>query len=169
MNKEDQAGKPAAAKKHYYKICPHCGTMAHIDNLYCGKCKKTMKEPGGVERYRETEIEPDLRRHNLDYPKGCPSCGLGCGYCYSYGAEKPDEKARCERCEQARKVCCLKARKLPVLSQVLPDVSFADFIRGQSEEWKEKRAVWHELYAEEVEKCWAHIKAMSELFEKKAV
>jgi hypothetical protein len=52
---------------------------------------------------------------------------------------------------------------------MLPDVFFADFIRGQSEEWKKMRALWHELYAGEVEKCRAHTKAMTELFVKKAV
>jgi hypothetical protein len=157
----------SAGKTYYYKRCPHCWAPAHVDNTYCGKCKKALTEPGAVQTFYKTEVDPDLPRFNLDHPNGCPSCGLGCHWCYSFGEKKPSEKARCDICDKARAVCCIKSRKLPTITDAMPELSVREFIYDGSEDMKKIREAWAELFAEKVGECWSHNKEMSELWDKK--
>jgi ribosomal protein L40E len=127
--------EPEGSKTYYYKICPHCGTRAHIDSVNCLKCGGRMRAPGGIEALHSTPVDPGVKRINLDHPRGCPACGGGCGYCWSFGLKEPSEKAQCKFCAPARAVCCLKARKLPVIFDVMPELTMAGIMGGVKREY----------------------------------
>jgi ribosomal protein L40E len=162
------------SKQYYYKVCPRCGAKSHIDNMYCVKCGGSIDAKSGLHK---TDIDPGLTRSNLDHPNGCPSCGLGCRYCFSFSVKKPHLKARCEHCEQTRAVCCIKARKLPTLIEevnktLTQPLSVAEIFAGKAGNYKVIREEFDDLYALEVGKCWSHCKepaAMPEAVESAAL
>jgi ribosomal protein L40E len=160
--------KDGAPKKYYYKVCPHCGARVHLDAEYCARCGKRA---GGAKAVYSSETDPGLERPNLDHPAGCPACGLGCQYCFSYGWKEPHPKAYCGHCGGRRADCCAAARKLPTLLDILQEASeetaLGDILGGKTENARAIRETWAELYAKEVENCWARNKAAAELFDKK--
>lgn len=152
---------------YYYKICPRCGAMAHIDNLHCPKCGRRLKEPGGIETVHKTGTDPGLSRSNLDHPEGCPDCKGGCRYCFSFGVKKPHPKAHCDHCERDMKVCCLKARKLPVLLDLLPDLGLP--IAKVLESRPANADLFDEfekMLTEKISECRSHVEEAEFAFEK---
>ena len=166
MALENKTGADGARKKYYYKKCPHCGSASHIDNLYCPKCKKRMRE-GVAEKIYPTETDPELGRSNIDHPDGCPACGGNCRYCFSFGVKTPHPKAHCEHCEKDMKVCCLRARKLPsmfdALAEAFPGVSTEEIITGKVGPFKAMLEEFNEMLSEKIRECWSHVRAMKEL------
>jgi hypothetical protein len=152
------APAPASGKTYYYKVCPHCGAWSHIDNVYCAKCGKEMEGAGGIATLHSTIIDPGVKRMNLDHPKGCPACGGGCGYCWSFSVKEPSVKAPCGHCEKTRAACCINARKLPSLSEMLPGATLEALITGRLGEYMENRGLSEEIYSERVERCHAHVR-----------
>jgi hypothetical protein len=140
-------------KKYYYKICPHCGAHANVDNTYCTSCKKRINAVGEIKTLRESINDPALPRFNLDHPEGCQSCGRNCRYCYSFGMKKPTAKAPCYNCDKIKAACCHKARELPLITDIMPDISTCDILTACKEEYKEVIASYHKFFSSEVVKC----------------
>jgi ribosomal protein L40E len=167
MTREKKNMPTIKPEKYYYKVCPRCGAKSHIDNGYCVKCGGSIEMKSG---FHKMDIDTGLTRSNLDHPKGCPSCGSGCRYCFSFGMKIPHLKAYCEHCEKNMAVCCKKARKLPTLIETVNkatelQLSVTEIFAGKAGDFKKIREVFNELYAEEVEKCWSHCKEEALLFE----
>jgi hypothetical protein len=159
LDKDDQPKE----KKYFYKLCPRCGAKAHIDNDFCVKCGAPMRNPGAREPVYSVDTDPEVSRSNLDYAAGCPACGLGCRYCFSYSTKTPHEKANCAYCERTRKVCCMKARKLPWLTDVIPQLSLTEIFAGKAGNVKIIREEFTGMYMEKVAECWSHCKEASEI------
>ena len=141
---------------YYYKICPRCGAMAHIDNLHCPKCGRRLKEPGGIETVHKTGTDPGLSRSNLDHPEGCPSCGEGCRRCFSFGIKEPHPKARCRRCEKNMAACCLKARKLPLFFEMFPGMTVTEVMTGKAGNYRMLLEEFGKMLGEKILLCHSH-------------
>ena len=167
---DDKKGQTEQSGVYFYKICRNCGAAAHIDNLHCSKCGKRLKEPGGIETFYKTPVKPDARRMNLDHPDGCPACGAGCGYCFSFGAKEKHPKTYCGDCGRVRKDCCGRAAKLPGVPDILPEMTVKQAIAalwGKTEEHKIMNEEFTEMLGEKMRECWRHSKEMAELFERR--
>jgi hypothetical protein len=164
MALEDRGKAGAGAEKTYfYKICPHCGAKSHLENDYCLKCKRRIE--GGA--LYKTENDPGVTRANLDYPGGCCECGEGCRWCFSFGMKNPPQKAFCGGCGKARAECCARARMLPILTDVIPDFSMADILKGAAGDYKTIQETLKEMLNEAARECWKRTKPPSKLFDDK--
>jgi hypothetical protein len=153
---EREEGVYTAPGKFYYQLCGHCGERVHIDNLICGECGRRVKDFGERGRIYETSEDPKLTRHNLDSASGCPACAASCGYCHSFGAPEPSVKAHCAVCDKWRAACCKKARRLPTLNDVMPDIPVADILE-RKEGLENVPEALKTFLAEKIAECRSHV------------
>jgi hypothetical protein len=149
---------------YFYKICPACGAKSHLENDYCLKCKRRI-EGGAV---YNTENDPGVTRANLDYPGGCCECGEGCRWCFSFGMKEPSQKAFCGGCGKARAECCARARMLPILTDVMPDFSMSEILKGAAGDYKTIQETLKEMLNEAARECWGGGKGAGGLWDKRS-